>query len=195
MGETARGSRARNAALPACAPDAGHHRPPLPIRRRRVFIHQDPQRHHREPQSRGARPLLQSMAGVARCRRRLSPMSRCGRRREPHTLRFASSSEGLSAVSRIVNQAVIPPAGGDSKEGNRGSPPSRRSHFRATSGSTALASPTMSVAPVATASAASSSLESTRDHQRCVRDPALRTNSRKYGSEDRRSELARAPGK
>ena len=29
-GETARGSRAPNAVLPAGSPDAGHHRPPLP---------------------------------------------------------------------------------------------------------------------------------------------------------------------
>ena len=48
-GETARGSRAHNAALPAGSPDAGHHRPPLPTRRRRVFVHQHPQRHEQEP--------------------------------------------------------------------------------------------------------------------------------------------------
>ena len=42
-GETARGSRARNAVLPAGSPDAGHHRRPFPIRRRRVFTHQHPQ--------------------------------------------------------------------------------------------------------------------------------------------------------
>ena len=39
----------RNAALPAGSPDAGHHRSPLPIRRRRVFIHQHPQRHKQKP--------------------------------------------------------------------------------------------------------------------------------------------------
>ena len=40
---------AGNAVLPAGSPDAGHHRSPLPIRRRRVFIHQHPQRHKQEP--------------------------------------------------------------------------------------------------------------------------------------------------
>ena len=102
-GETARGSRPHNAALPAGSPDAGHHQPPLPIRRRRVFIYQHPQRH--EPPAEGCPlpvPRAASQVTGSSARRRGSPPRGVSGGNTPETAvrTVTNASQSLGATFR-----------------------------------------------------------------------------------------------